>query len=50
MIPAPLPFEQDIYDREESLAQLEAANPVGAAPTDEIRRGRRDVAALKKQR
>lgn len=50
MIPAPLPFEQDIYELETALERVEAASGPDAAPSDELRRMRRDVAALKKGR
>ncbi|MFO0938607.1 MAG: acetyl-CoA carboxylase carboxyltransferase subunit alpha [Gemmataceae bacterium] len=50
MIPAPLPFEQDIFDLEELLAKMEASTPTGASSTEEIRRIRREIASLKKQR
>jgi acetyl-CoA carboxylase carboxyl transferase subunit alpha len=49
MIPAPLPFEDDIHELELHLAQLETAseNP-GAA--EAIRKLRRELAALKRER
>jgi acetyl-CoA carboxylase carboxyl transferase subunit alpha len=50
MIPAPLPFEQDIYELEEALERVEAAAGADAPPSEEIRRMRRDVAALKRAR
>lgn len=50
MIPAPLPFEQDIHELEESLARLEAAQPAWSGSNDEIRRIRKEIAALKKTR
>jgi acetyl-CoA carboxylase carboxyl transferase subunit alpha len=48
MIPAPLPFETDIHELEESLAKLETATP--GPTTDEVRRIRREIASLKKTR
>src|SRR4051812_18817696 len=42
-----LPFEKAIYEMEELLAKLEAKQ--GAAGSEEIRRIRRELVALKKQ-
>lgn len=49
MVPAPLPFEQDIHEVEEGLARLEAA-PDAPGAADTIRRMRRDLAHLKRER
>lgn len=49
MIPSPLPFEQNIHDLEEQLAGLEAAADAPGAQ-DAIRRMRRELAVLKKER
>jgi acetyl-CoA carboxylase carboxyl transferase subunit alpha len=49
MVPAPLPFEDDIHDLEMQLAQLEAA-PDAPGATEALRRVRRELAALKKDR
>lgn len=48
-IPAPLPFEQDIHDLEEQLAKLEASAEAAGA-TEAIRRMRRELIALKRER
>jgi acetyl-CoA carboxylase carboxyl transferase subunit alpha len=48
-IPAPLPFEQDIHDLEEQLARLEAG-PDAAGSTETIRRIRKELVALKRER
>ncbi len=50
MIPAPLPFEQDIFELEAALERVEAAAGPDAPVSDEIRQMRRDVAALKRTR
>ena len=49
MIPAPLPFEQDIHELEQVLARLEAAPDLPGA-TESIRRMRRELANLKRER
>jgi len=49
MVPAPLPFEQDIHELEEQVARLEAAADSPAA-TESLRRIRRELAALLKER
>ena len=49
MIPAPLPFEQDIHELEEVLARLEAA-PEAPGTAESIRRIRRELANMKKDR
>lgn len=49
MVPAPLPFEQDIHELEEVLARLEAA-PDAPGAAESIRRMRRELANLKKER
>lgn len=48
MIPAPLPFENDIHELEETLAKMETAN--GGESTDEIKRIRKEISSLKKIR
>jgi acetyl-CoA carboxylase carboxyl transferase subunit alpha len=49
MVPKPLPFEQDIHELEEQLARMEAsADGPGAA--EAVRRMRRELAVLKKER
>ncbi len=48
MIPAPLPFESDIHELEESLARYEAASNSGQA--EELRRMRRDLSGIKRLR
>jgi acetyl-CoA carboxylase carboxyl transferase subunit alpha len=50
MPPAPLPFETDIHEMELALARLEASVPAGEAPGEEIRRMRRALLELLKQR
>jgi acetyl-CoA carboxylase carboxyl transferase subunit alpha len=47
MVPAPLPFEQDIHELELALARLEAASPEG---TDALRKMRRELTALLRER
>ena len=49
MVPKPLPFEQDIHELEMLLARLEAA-PDAPGAADSIRRMRREVANLKRER
>ncbi len=46
MIPAPLPFEQDIHELEQALVRMEAAD--GA--TDDVRKLRKELNGLKKTR
>ena len=46
MVPIPLPFENDIHALEESLAKLEAS----AGDSDDVKRVRKELAALKKSR
>jgi acetyl-CoA carboxylase carboxyl transferase subunit alpha len=46
MIPTPLPFESDIHEMEQSLADLEASHGEG----DEVRRMRYELNAIKKAR
>ena len=48
MPPAPLPFEQDIYEAELALAAIEGGGH--AASADEAKRVRRELVALKKTR
>jgi acetyl-CoA carboxylase carboxyl transferase subunit alpha len=50
MLPAPLPFEQDIHELEESLARMEAAASDGHVPGEELKRIRKEIASLKKSR
>lgn len=50
MIPEPLPFESDIHDLEQSLSKLETSAGSDPAATEEVKRMRRDLAALKKKR
>lgn len=50
MLPAPLPFEQDIHELEESLARLEATATEGHVPSEELKRIRKEIASLKKSR
>lgn len=50
MLPAPLPFEQDIHELEESLARMEAAATEGGVPGEELKRIRKEIASLKKSR
>jgi acetyl-CoA carboxylase carboxyl transferase subunit alpha len=50
MLPAPLPFEQDIHELEESLARLEATATEGGVPGEELKRIRKEIASLKKSR
>lgn len=47
MVPDPLPFEQDIHELEVQLDRLEAQS---TSPSDEIRRIRRELTALKKKK
>src|SRR5262245_43541432 len=47
MVPAPLPFEQDIHELEEKLARLEA-NPDAEGAAEALRDTRRKLTALKK--
>ncbi len=49
MVPKPLPFEQDIHELEMLLARLEAS-PDAPGAADSIRRMRREVANLKRER
>lgn len=49
MVPAPLPFEQDIHELEQTLARMEAGGDV-AAHTEEVRQLRRHITALLKAR
>jgi acetyl-CoA carboxylase carboxyl transferase subunit alpha len=49
MVPAPLPFEQDIHELEEVLARLEAA-PEAPGAAESIRRMRRELANMKRER
>ena len=49
MVPKPLPFEQDIHELEMLLARLEDA-PDAPGAADSIRRMRREVANLKRER
>ena len=49
MVPKPLPFEQDIHELEMLLARLEAT-PDAPGAADSIRRMRREVANLKRER
>ena len=49
MVPKPLPFEHDIHELELLLARLETAPDVPGA-ADSIRRTRREVANLKRER
>ena len=49
MVPAPLPFEQDIHELESTLARLEAA-PETAGAADAVRKMRRELTALKRER
>lgn len=48
-VPDPLPFEQDIHDLEQQLVRLEASSD-GPGTADAIRRMRREVSALKRER
>lgn len=48
MIPAPLPFETDIHELEQSLSKWEATS--GGSATDEVKRIRREIASLQKTR
>ncbi len=50
MVPAPLPFEQDIHEMEQLLAKLEAASGDAPGGGDEVRRIRKELTALKKAR
>jgi len=49
MIPRPLPFEQDIHELEELLARMEAT-PEAPGGAESVRRMRRELANLKKER
>lgn len=49
MPPSPLPFEEDIYELEQSLAVLEAAGPE-APNAAELKRIRREILSLQKAR
>ena len=49
-IPAPLPFENDIHALEQSLARLEMAGDPAHAGSEEVKRVRRELTALKKQK
>lgn len=44
-----LPFEQDIHELEQALGRMEAAGE-GAAPSEEVRRVRRELTAMRKAR
>lgn len=48
-LPEPLPFEQDIHELEERLAQLEATTP-GPEEIEAIRHMKRQLLALKRER
>lgn len=48
-VPAPLPFEQDIHELELEIARLEEL-PEDAETAEQLRRLRREVAALKRER
>ncbi|MBA4187500.1 MAG: acetyl-CoA carboxylase carboxyl transferase subunit alpha [Planctomycetaceae bacterium] len=48
-VAVPLPFEQDIHDLEEQLSRLEATTEASGV-TDTIRRMRRELMALKRER
>ncbi len=49
MLPAPLPFEQEIHDLEQTLLHLERAEPAGS-PNEEIKQLRAQVRTLLKAR
>ena len=50
MAVAALPFEQDIHDLEQTLAKMEATGAEQPALADDIKRVRRELAAMKKTR
>ncbi|HEY2785804.1 MAG TPA: acetyl-CoA carboxylase carboxyltransferase subunit alpha [Fimbriiglobus sp.] len=50
MIPAPLPFEQDIFELEEALERVEASSGPEGVLSDDVRKMRRDVTTLKRTR